>query len=251
MRNAILAAVMFVSFFCAGVADAQQAGKAAEPAAPGPTPHITYLDKSKVIYITDFSAGVEAGTASIPAPNDGPVDTGSMGTPRLNGTDKVAAGTAAPGAGKALADDLLRDLKKAGYKTKFLDGHDPVPEEGILLSGVFTQTGKDSQLRRVAIGAGQLNGDVQIVLTSANLLRTAKPLYEAVSKDSTRNVGGQPIRLNAEVATLKFVMPGNPDAKAIKKTAEQIAAELERLTLQAEAQGLAGAEDPINKYSKP
>jgi len=103
----------------------------------------------------------------------------------------------------------------------------------------------------VIVGSDQLSGDVQIYLTTANLLRTQKPLYEPVNKSSAGNTASEPIRLNPEVATLKFVMPANADAKAIKKTAEQIVAELERLTLQAESQGLAGAEDPINKYSKP
>jgi hypothetical protein len=259
MRNAFLAAAMFVSLCFAGAAAAQEAEKpseAAVPAAPaaGPRPHITYLDKSKVIYITDFSAGVETGPASDPASNDGPIDPGSMGSPQLNGTDNGAAGSVASGAsgaGRTLADDLLRDLKKAGYKTKFLGVHDPAPEEGILLAGVFTQTGNGTELRRVVLGAIQVNGDVQVYVTTANLLRTAKPLYEPVRKGLTRSIGAEPIRLNPEVATLKFVMTANPDAKAIKKTAEQIVAELERLTLQAEAQGLAGAEDPINKYSKP
>jgi hypothetical protein len=256
MRNAILAAVMFVSVFCVGAAAAQEPGKPSEVAAPatpaaGPRPHITYLDKSKIIYITDFSAGVDATPASGSAANDGPIDPGSMGSPRLNGTDSSAPVPANAGAGKALADDLLHDLKKAGYKTKFLGAHDPVPEEGILLAGVFTQTGKDAELRHVALGASQVNGDVQVYVTTANLLRTAKPLYEPVSKGSAGNSAGEPIRLNPEVATLRFVMPPNPDPKSIKKTAEQIAAELERLTLQAESQGLAGGEDPINKYSKP
>jgi len=250
MRNEILAAVMLVSFFCAGAAAAQEAVKPSEGAAPvaGPRPHIAYLDKSKIIYITDFSAGVDAAPASASAANDGPIDPRSMGSPRLKGTDNVAA---APGAGKALADNLLHDLKKAGYKTKFLGAHDPIPEEGMLLAGVLTQTGKDAELRRVILGERQVNGDVQVYVTTANLLRTAKPLYEPVSKGSSGNTAGEPIRLNPEVATLKFVMPANPDPKAIKKTAEQITAELERLTLQAESQGLAGAEDPINKYSKP
>lgn len=250
MRNEILAAVMLVSFFCAGAPAAQEAVKPSEGAAPvaGPRSHITYLDKSKIIYITDFSAGVDAAPASANAANDGPIDPRSMGSPRLKGTDNVAA---APGAGKALADNLLHDLKKAGYKTKFLGAHDPIPEEGMLLAGVFTQTGKDAELRRVILGERQVNGDVQVYVTTANLLRTAKPLYEPVSKGSSGNTAGEPIRLNPEVATLKFVMPANPDPKAIKKTAEQITAELERLTLQAESQGLAGAEDPINKYSKP
>ena len=249
MRAAILAAVMLVALCCTWAGGSQQTDKPSQATTAGPPPHITYLDKSKIIYVTDFGADLE--TESAAAPSDGPIDPRAMGSPQLNGTDNVARVAPAPGAGKALADDLLRDLKKAGYKTKPLGAHDPMPEEGILLSGVFTQTGKGLEVRRVVVGSDQLSGDVQIYLTTANLLRTQKPLYEPVNKSSAGNTASEPIRLNPEVATLKFVMPANADAKAIKKTAEQIVAELERLTLQAESQGLAGAEDPINKYSKP
>ena len=251
MRYAILAAAIFVLLFCAGAAIAQETDKPAETPAVGPRPHITYLDKSKIIYVTDFSASIDTAPTSTPYPKDGPVDPGSTGSPRLNGADNVAPGAAAPGVGRALSDDLLRDLRKAGYKAKFLAARDPAPDEGILLAGVFTQTGNGAELRRVVAEASQLTGDVQVYVTTANLLRTAKPLYEPVSHGSSGNTTNEPIRLNPEVATLRFMMPANPDAKAMKKTAEQIVAELVRLTLQAETQGLAGAEDPINKYSKP
>jgi hypothetical protein len=147
---------------------------------------------------------------------------------------------------------LVREIKKAGYKPKLLGARDPLPDEGILVTGVFTQLSKDGRLRRAAIGPDQASGvDVQLYVATMNLLRSAKPMYENVKQETNGASASSPIRLNPEVATLKFSVAGNPADQAVKKTAEQIATELQRLTLQAESEGLAGSDDPLNKYSKP
>ena len=174
-----------------------------------------------------------------------------MGAPRLNASDsELPVSAPSSGASGILADDLVRGLKKAGYKPKFLAANAPIPDDGLLLTGVFTLRSPDGVLHRATVGPGQSASDVQLYLTTANLLRTVRPLYEPVDK-RTADSAGVAIRLNPEVAVLKFSLPGNSDAKAVKKLADQIVAEMVRLTLQAEAQGLSGSGDPINQYSKP
>jgi hypothetical protein len=233
------------------------AAPAPDPAAPaGPPPHIAFLDKGKTIYVMDFAPAPAPAAAKLPATgmssSDGPVDSGAMGAPRLNAPNPEPP-VLAPSSGVSgiLADDLIRGLKKAGYKPKFLAANAPIPEDGLLLTGVFTQKGADGNLHRATVGQGQPAADVQLYLTTANLLRNVRPLYEPIDKRATADSAGAAIRLNPEVATLKFSLAGNSDAKAVKKLADQIVAELVRLTLQAEAQGLSGSGDPINQYSKP
>jgi hypothetical protein len=204
----------------------------------------------------DFAPAPAPAAANLPATgissSDGPVASGSMRAPRLNASDPEAAASApSSGANGILADDLIRGLKKAGYKPKFLAANAPTPEDGLLLTGVFTQKSADGILHRAAVGQGQPAADVQLYLTTANLLRNVRPLYEPVDKRAAAESAGEAIRLNPEVATLKFSLAGNSDAKAVKKLADQIVAELVRVTLQAEAQGLSGSGDPINQYSKP
>jgi hypothetical protein len=203
----------------------------------------------------DFAPPPAPAAANLPATgissSDGPVDSGSMRAPRLNASDSEPAAPApSSGATGILADDLIRGLKKAGYKPKFLAANAPIPDDGLLLTGVFTQKSADGILHRAAVGQGQPAADVELYLTTASLLRNVKPLYEPVDKSAADSAGAA-IRLNPEVATLKFSLAGNSDAKAVKKLADQIVAELVRLTLQAEAQGLSGSGDPINQYSKP
>jgi hypothetical protein len=116
---------------------------------------------------------------------------------------------------------------------------------------VFAQTGKDGLLRRAAMGPGRAGSDVQLYIATIDLLRSEKPLYEPIKQDPDSDVAAVPIKLNPEVATLKFSVARNPTGKAVKKVAEQIVAALQHLTLQAESEGLAGSGDPLNKYSKP
>jgi len=237
MRNAFFLAAMACSLVAAPRTVAQATPPAVtSTAAPTSHPHIAFLDKSKTIYIAEFEA---AAVVTTPAPpKDGP-----------NGTDLQPAG-GSEATSSLLASDLLREIKKAGYKPKLIAPGDARPDDGLLISGVFAQTGKDGQLRRAAIGPSQPTGDIQLYVTSSNLLRPEKPLYEII-KPVTEAAPDTPIKLNPEVATLKFSVSSNPTDKTLKKVAEQIAAELQRLTLQAESEGLAGSDDPINKYSKP
>jgi len=251
MRNAFFLAAMVCSLGAARCIAAQETSPtapAAGTAAPVLRPHIAYLDKSKTIYIAEFEAAVGATPAV--QPKDAPIDSGSMGNPRLNGTDIQAPPGGSGTAASLLANNLLREIKKGGYKLKLLAPGDARPDDGVLITGVFARTGKDGQLRRAAIGQGQAAGDIQLYVTSSNLLRPEKPLYEIV-KQGAEAAADAPIKLNPDVATLKFSVSGDLTDKAMKKLTGQIAAELERLTLQAESEGLAGSDDPINKYSKP
>jgi len=210
MRNALFAATLFVALFGAQIVSAQEKPQAEAPspaATPSPLAHLAYLDKSKIIYVSDFDA---------------------------------AAG---PQMARMMSDALAHDLKKAGYKAKLLGAGDARPEDGMLVSGVFVQAGKDGRLRRAHLNAGVNASDVLIYATTTNLYHVAKPMYAAAADDS--------ITLNPEVAVLKFTLGKELSDKAIKKTAGQVVAELERISLQAEAEGLAGSGDPLNKFSKP
>jgi len=252
MRKTALIAGILAALCLARVGVAQELAQPVEAPAPAPRPHIAYLDKSKTIYVAEFETSAEI-APSIQA-KDGAIDGRSMGAPKLNGTDAAPAGDSRHVA-TLMAESLLHEIKKAGYKPKMLAPGDALPDDGILFSGVFTEPGKDGQLRRAGVGQNAPAGDLQLYVTTSNLLRLAKPLYEVV-KPTAGGLGGggagaPAIKLNAEVATLKFSVTSNPADKAVKKIAEQIVAELQRLTLQAQSEGLAGGDDPLNKFSKP
>jgi hypothetical protein len=244
MRNTLFAAVVFVALCGAPITSAQGTPQAEAPASvatPAPLPHLAYLTKSKIIYVSDFDASAKA-TPDVP-PADGPADSGSMGSPRPNGTYGKPVGDVGSRAAKIMSDAIVHDLKKAGHKVKLLGAAEAQPEDGMLVTGVFVQAGKDGHLRRASLGAVEKTSDVLVYVTTTNLYHVAKPMYAVAADDS--------ITMNPEVAVLKFDLGKDLSYKAITKTADQVVAELERISLQGEAEGLGGSSDPLNKFSKP
>jgi hypothetical protein len=241
MRRAFLAAGILASLLGVGAASAQEKPQAADaPVPPSSQAHIAYLDKSKIIYISDFDSATGApGIRSGVAPNG----SDSIAASGSNRTASAPA-NAAPPAAKLMSDALLHGLKKRGYKVKILAAGDAQPEDGMLLTGVFAESGKDGRMRRANVSAGEINGDVVVFASTTNLYHVAKPLYAVTPADDS-------ITLNPEVAVLRFALGKDLGDKAIKKAADQIVAELERLTLEAQAEGLGGSGDPLNKFSKP
>lgn len=241
MRRAFLAAGILASLLGAGRVSAQEKPQAADaPVPPSPQAHLAYLDKSKVIYISNFDSATGApGIRSGVAPNG----SGSIAASGSNRTTSALA-NAAPPAAKVMSDELMRGLKKRGYKVKILGAGDAQPEDGMLLTGVFAESGKDGRMRRANLSAAEINGDVVVFATTTNPYFVTKPLYALTPADDS-------ITLNPDVAVLRFAVGKDLGDKAIKKAADQIVAEWERLTLEAQAEGLGGSGDPLNKFSKP
>jgi hypothetical protein len=241
MRRVFLAAGILASLLGADRVSAQEKPQAANTTVPpSPQAHIAYLDKSKIIYISDFDSATGApGARSGVAPNG----SDSLAGSGSNRTTNTPANTAPPAA-NLMSDELLHGLKKRGYKVKVLGAGDAQPEDGMLLTGVFAESGKDGRMRRANLTAAEINGDVVVFATTTNLYHVTKPLYAVAPADDS-------ITLNPEVAVLRFTVGKDLGDKAIKKAAAQIVAELERLTLEAQAEGLGGSGEPLNKFSKP
>jgi hypothetical protein len=249
MRKTFFVAATWLVLFNPRPSSAQESPATADAADPAPEPRLAYLDKSKIIYVSEFETANDSRPATA-AGNDESAIPGSGGQARTNGSAGAPAEQPA-GFAKLLEDAVVHELKKAGYKARPLGLHDVRPEDGILISGIFTELGKDGALLPAAIGPSPTDVGIQLYVTSSNLLRTAKPLYGIAHKGKGGEPRNAPIVLNPEVATLKFPIAKNSTEKVIKKTAEQITAALVSFTAEAESQGLTGSGDPLNKYSKP
>ena len=249
MRTIVLVAGILASLCGAQIAIAQETSQPAEAPAPPPHPHIAYLDKSRTIYVEDFDYA--SGTPGVAIGPDLQVRANQMPHDSSTAIPGRETTILTPRVVQQMSESLVHELKRLGYKTRSVSGLDTRPEEGILVSGIFTQTGKDGRMRLAVVPGSEMSGDFQIYVTTGSLYRPAKSLYSIEKEKSTPDPLGEPIVLNPGVATLKFSLPINAPEKTIKRSASQISAELQRLTEQAEAQGLGGSDDPVNKYSKP
>lgn len=125
-----------------------------------------------------------------------------------------------------MANSLVKELTKADFNAVRLQPGAPVPTEGWLLQGVFTEVQEGNRLRRALIGFGQGQTDIQVVANVQDLSKgPAKPLYE-VTTDATSGdkPGAAPMLvLSPYGAAARFVLAGRDLDTNVKQTAAQIA----------------------------
>lgn len=125
-----------------------------------------------------------------------------------------------------MANSLVKELKKSGFNARRLQPGTTFASEGWLLRGVFTAVDEGNRLRRVMIGFGEGQTDIQVIANVQDLSKgVPKPLYE-IATDATS--GGTPgaaptLVLGPYGAAARFVMAGKDLNKNIKQTAAQIA----------------------------
>ncbi len=125
-----------------------------------------------------------------------------------------------------MANDIVSDLKKAGYKAQRLGASDPKPDTGVWVHGVFTELDEGNRIRRAVIGFGAGEAKMDLYVAMNDLAHPDQPLYNvSESGDSGKKVGAA-ITMNPYVAAAKFVMEKNAPEKTIKKTAGEISQDL-------------------------
>jgi hypothetical protein len=125
-----------------------------------------------------------------------------------------------------MANDIVNDLKKAGYKAQRWSGSDPKPNAGVWVHGVFTELDEGNRIRRAVIGFGAGEAKMDLYVAANDLAHPEQPLYNvSESADSGKKVGAA-ITMNPYVAAAKFVMEKNAPEKTVKKTAGEISQDL-------------------------
>ena len=130
-----------------------------------------------------------------------------------------------------MANSLVKDLSGASFNARRLPPGAPMPSDGWLLQGVFTDVQEGNRLGRAMIGLGEGQTDLQLVVSMDNLSKgPPKPLYE-ISTDA--NSGNKPgaapiIAVNPYAAAARFVVSGQDLNRNVRNTASQIAAEISR-----------------------
>ena len=128
-----------------------------------------------------------------------------------------------------MSSSLIEELNQTGFNAVRLRPGAPLPSEGWLLRGVFTEVQEGNRLRRALIGFGTGQTDLQVVTGIDNLSQgPPKPLYEIdTHADSGKAPGAAPtIVLGPYGTAARYVMAGKDLDKNVKQTASKIAAEI-------------------------
>jgi hypothetical protein len=126
-----------------------------------------------------------------------------------------------------MAKSLVEDLQKAGYKAERLMPGDAQPATGALVTGIFTEVDEGNRRRRAIVGFGSGEAKMDLYVDLKDLAAPQKPLYEVANNENSGKKIGAVITMNPYVAAAKFVMEKNAPEKTVKKTASDIAKEIE------------------------
>lgn len=208
-------ALVCCSLFLFGIwlfAGARARGQSATP--PAPRPFV--FTPGTMIYVSDFELDAENFQADEGRPKVLP-RPGLLHKDPASEAKKLVSD---------MANDIVNDLKKAGYKAQRLSASDAKPGTGVWVHGVFTELDEGNRTRRAVIGFGAGESKMNLYVAVNDLAHPDQPLYNvAESGDSGKKVGTA-ITMNPYVAAAKFVMEKNAPEKTIKKTAGEISQNL-------------------------
>jgi uncharacterized protein DUF4410 len=200
----------------------------AEPAAAQPAPAQSAtvghtFTKDTVIYVSDF----ELDTQNVTMDKGGVVGQNRPGVlerPRKREQHNPEA--QAKKLVNVMAENLVSDLQKAGYKAQRLAASETQPVSGARVDGVFTEVDEGSRIHRAVIGFGSGQATMNLYVTLADLAHPDNPLYTVSQDDASKDKMGAVITMNPYVAAAKFVMEKNAPEKMVKKTAGEISAQV-------------------------
>jgi hypothetical protein len=192
------------------------------PATPATAPHFS---KDTPIYVSDFD--LDAQNVQTDQSAVGHRRPGILESPRKKEEHDPQA--QAKKIVDTMATTIVSDLQKAGYKAQRLPSDAAKPNSGAWVHGIFTQVDEGNRMQRAVIGFGAGDVKMQLYVTMTDLAKPdQQPLYQAASSETSGNKPGAVITMNPYVAAAKFVMEQNAPEKTVKKTAGDIAKQVEQ-----------------------
>jgi hypothetical protein len=190
---------------------------------------LSRADQGKIIYVRDF----DLDSNSFKQDKGGITGKGYLLPPppksflRRKKEDPTTAANKLVG---LMSTSLIRDLKKAGFMACHLSATEPIPTEGLIVTGVFTELSEGNQMRRALLGFGSGKAKMELYVTVADASSVAQPLYQASTQKSNGRKPGAMIAMNpytgAAGFVVKFGMTKNAPEKMVKKTASDIATQI-------------------------
>lgn len=193
----------------------------------GPWP----TEQPKIIYVSDFSLDVEHfegehGLGSVlPGRRLKRIDQ-ILPHPMVNSGPELQAEKIVA----EMSRSLVNCLQDKGFSAQRIPNVNsiPLPRDGWLLQGVFTEVDEGNRLKRATIGFGQgaTRMDIQVSISDLTETNPTEPFLVFGTVKDPNKIPGAIVTMNPYVALAKFVIEKNATEKDIKKTAEQIVSEI-------------------------
>jgi hypothetical protein len=184
-----------------------------------------------VVLVRDFeldAADVRSDPGLVPHPILGhPLGGGLLH--RKSPCDSGDAGACARELRELVATTLVSDLTKAGLVARRVGTEEPLPPDGWLVRGVFTDVDTGNRLHRAVIGFGSGATQMQLVVSIDNVAAgTPQPLYRSDENASSGRMPGAAVLMNPVAMGARFVMSRDDMEKSARKLAAQVSADIAR-----------------------
>lgn len=170
------------------------------------------------IFIQDFDLGYDATQQ----------DSGERGRPLIGRVLPRMAQRNDPVQKAKQLVELMSDSLAKGFSAKGIDARrcipgTPLPRDGWLIRGVFTEIDQGKRVVRATIGFGAGTTEMELYVSVSDLAGNpdAPFLSFGTEKDPNR-MPGAVVTMNPYVAAAKFVMQKNASEKDVKKTAAEV-----------------------------
>lgn len=182
------------------------------------------LPKGPFIYVADFDLEVENIHERDRILPRSLGHSGFLGKLRSSGNSQNDSEATGREIVNLMADSIVSDLRNLCYGSRRLAPGEPLPENGMLVRGLFANVDEGNRLRRAVIGFGAGHTDLQVIVSVSTLDKgTAEPFYNVNIGAQRGKMPGAVITLNPYVAAAKFALAGRDMKKGITKTASKIA----------------------------
>ena len=126
-----------------------------------------------------------------------------------------------------MSDTMVEQFKKAGLTASRIKQGSTLPNDGVLVKGLFTSFDEGSRLKRATVGFGTGETRIDTYVTVFDLPKSkVSPVLILGDDKNSRKMPGAVVTLNPYVAAAKFVMEKNASAKTVKRLAGDIADEI-------------------------
>lgn len=122
---------------------------------------------------------------------------------------------------------LMQTLQKNGFSGKQQDG--ALPENGVLMRGVFTEVDPMNRIRKAVLGGGSTSPKLVLYVGTFNLAHPDQPMFQPASVQAPDARFGPVITLNNYVPMAKYELDKNPTEDEVRKIVTQIVDGLKQL----------------------
>jgi Domain of unknown function (DUF4410) len=130
---------------------------------------------------------------------------------------------------KAVSENIIRALTKAGFDARRLSSGAPLPQQGVRIRGVFAEADEMNRARRLLVGGEPAGPNIILYVGVNNLKNPEQPLYVLADPPAPDPRHGPVITVTSYAPAARYELSRDPSGEELEKVAAKVAADLSSL----------------------